>query len=210
VIRRCEKQLGESVETLDSMEKLARSHSGDQKARTMAKVRSYKEQLGRAKEGLRNAQNTSNRNDLLGGSSGDDLHAQGLDQRSRLLAADKRLEDSNNRLQNSKKTVANVESMGTEVLGTLGQQRKQLEKTKDHLDSTDAAIGRSSKLIKTMARRTITNKLIILLVIFMLLGVIGIIIYFKWLKKPSNQNNKPAASQTPTPTPHKNATLNTW
>jgi hypothetical protein len=93
-----------------------------------------------------------------------------------------------------------------QVLGTLGQQRKQLENTKNNLMNADENIGRSGKVIRTMARRMVTNKLIMILIILVLIGTIGLIIYFKYIKgsgkSSSSGSASSAAAASATPSAH--------
>lgn len=54
--------------------------------------------------------------------------------------------------------------------------------------------------MRSMARRVVTNKLIMALIVLVILGIIALVIYFKWFAVP-DPSPTPAPAPTPTPTP---------
>ncbi len=54
---------------------------------------------------------------------------------------------------------------------------------RDNLAESDSNIARASRAIRTMANRNMTNKIVLVLVIFALIMTIVLIIYYKFFKK---------------------------
>eukprot|EP00163_Fabomonas_tropica_P004730 TRINITY_DN1417_c0_g1_i1.p1 TRINITY_DN1417_c0_g1~~TRINITY_DN1417_c0_g1_i1.p1 ORF type:complete len:186 (-),score=42.66 TRINITY_DN1417_c0_g1_i1:227-784(-) len=179
----------------------ARSLSPSMKSQLQSRMRGYKENIQRLKTDLRKATVAfaqADREALFQGH--DDYHVTSMDQRTRLLAATERLDDSTRRLDDTHSTVLQTEQLGVDILSTLHGQRQQLEGTRDNLRRADENIGRSGRILRSMARRVITNKIIIAFIILVLLASIMLIIYFKWIKKDSPKKN-------PNPTPSPNTFL---
>jgi len=73
-----------------------------------------------------------------------------------------------------------TEEIGTGVIQELGQQREVLIRTRERLVDTDVELGRSRRILQTMYRGAITNKLILALIIFLEIGILTGLIYYKF------------------------------
>eukprot|EP00668_Euglena_longa_P041149 GGOE01054151.1.p1 GENE.GGOE01054151.1~~GGOE01054151.1.p1 ORF type:complete len:224 (+),score=48.26 GGOE01054151.1:86-757(+) len=121
------------------------------------------------------------REELLGSKTTEDDVAS--DERTRLLVGTYRLEKASQSLAASKRVAAECEVIGQDIMTNLGQQRDTIERSTNMTRETNAELTRASKGISLMQRRAVTNKLIVAFVILGLLVAIGIIIWFKWLRR---------------------------
>ncbi|KAG5520126.1 hypothetical protein PMAC_001202 [Pneumocystis sp. 'macacae'] len=76
-----------------------------------------------------------------------------LDQRNRLLAGTRKLEESSERLKNAERVANETKEIGANILKDLGYQREQIILTRNTLIETDSYLDRSMRTLKTMARR---------------------------------------------------------
>jgi vesicle transport through interaction with t-SNAREs protein 1 len=88
--------------------------------------------------------------------------------------------------------VAETETIGENIMTNMNTQRGQLEKAAGNVSETRRATDKAKKILKGMAWRAVTNKIILWLVILFLLVGIGLVVYFDFVKaKPA-----PAAAGT--------------
>lgn len=76
-----------------------------------------------------------------------------------------------------------TEQVGTEVLGELGTQRETLTRTRDRLINTDAELSRSKRIIRSMSHHVLYNKILLIIIILLEMGILGGIIYWKFFMK---------------------------
>eukprot|EP00669_Euglena_mutabilis_P002983 TRINITY_DN13819_c0_g1_i1.p1 TRINITY_DN13819_c0_g1~~TRINITY_DN13819_c0_g1_i1.p1 ORF type:complete len:222 (-),score=103.82 TRINITY_DN13819_c0_g1_i1:131-796(-) len=122
----------------------------------------------------------ADREELVGPAAADELSA---DERTRLLMGTHRLERSSQSIAASKRIAAECETIGQDIMTSLGRQRDTIERTTNMVSETSAELSRASKGITLMQRRSVTNKLILALVILGLLAAIAVIIWFKFLRR---------------------------
>ena len=198
--------MDEAESLLQQMDMEARSLSGQVRGQLQGRCRKYRDNINHLKADHKKALasvNAGKRDELFQG-AGDDYAVTSMDQRTRLLASTDRLNSSTSRLESSHRTILQTEELGRDVLTNLHGQREQLQNTRDNLRKADDNIGRSSRVLRTMGRRVITNKIIMALIILVLLASILLIVYFKWIKKPSDDDDKKdkkKADESPEPSP---------
>ncbi|GLC35551.1 hypothetical protein PLESTB_000194800 [Pleodorina starrii] len=172
----------EADNIIKKMDMEARSVAPDRSKQLQNKVKEYKADLASLKEQLSKARAAS-------GSDYDAARAElglGMDyasssqsQRDRMLSATSKLEQSNDRLQQGKKLLVETEELGTGILANLAAQRETILHSRDALHGADDNIGKARKILSSMGRRMLQNKLIMFGIIGFLLAAIIIIIYFK-------------------------------
>ncbi|CAI0391011.1 unnamed protein product [Linum tenue] len=101
------------------------------------------------------------------------------DQRERLTMSIDRLNQSSDRIKDSRRTVLETEELGVTILEDLHQQRQTLLHAHNKLHGVDDAIDKSKKVITSMSRRISRNKWIVGSVIAALVFAIILIISFK-------------------------------
>lgn len=69
------------------------------------------------------------------------------------------------------------------ITETLNKDRETLMRAKDKLEFVDETMDDSRRIIRNMARRVATNRCILAVIILLLLGAIGLILYLSWGRK---------------------------
>lgn len=174
--------LEDAESLIRKMDLEARSLPPSVKAALLAKLREYKTDLNNLKTEVKritssNA-NQAARDDLLESGMADTQMAS-ADQRGRLLMSTERLNQSSDRIRESRRTMLETEDLGVSILQDLHQQRQSLLHTHNTLHGVDDNISRSKKILTNMSRRMSRNKWIIGSVISVLVIAIILILYFK-------------------------------
>ncbi|KAI8046637.1 vesicle transport through interaction with t-SNAREs homolog 1B [Drosophila gunungcola] len=75
-------------------------------------------------------------------------------------------------IQRSNQIAIETENMGTEVLGELGEQRESLLRTTRRLEDADQDLSKSRVIIRKLGREVLYNKIILILIILLELGIL--------------------------------------
>ncbi|EXB38553.1 Vesicle transport v-SNARE 13 [Morus notabilis] len=198
--------LDDADNLIKKMDLEARSLQPSLKARLLAKLREYKADLDNFKSevkriSLPNA-NLTARDELFESGMAEGVSASG-NQRDRLMMSTERLNQSSDRIKESRRTMLETEELGVSILHDLHQQRQSLlHAHKTYLDfcvvysvriiwrialnlasrplhGVDDNIIKSKKVLTAMSRRMSRNKWIIGSIIAALVLAILFIIYFK-------------------------------
>ncbi|XP_068642438.1 vesicle transport v-SNARE 13-like [Aristolochia californica] len=160
----------------------ARSLQPSVKGVLLAKLREYKSDLNNLKNEVKNLTsanaNQFAREELLESGMKDTLMAS-ADQRTRLLMSTEKLDQSSNRIKESRRTMLETEELGVSILQDLHQQRQSLLHANNTLHAVDDNIGKSKKILTTMSRRMSRNKWIVSTIIGVLIFAIILILVFK-------------------------------
>ncbi|XP_039126750.1 vesicle transport v-SNARE 13-like [Dioscorea cayenensis subsp. rotundata] len=174
--------LDDAEALIRKMDLEARSLQPTVKAMLLAKLREYKSDLNNLKSELKRItsanSNNKTREDLLELGMADTLAAS-TDQRGRLLMSTERINQSSERIKESRRTMLETEELGVSILQDLHQQRQSLLHAHNTLHGVDDNIGKSRKILGAMSRRMDRNKWIIGTVIVVLVLAILLILYFK-------------------------------
>ncbi|KAL2539470.1 Vesicle transport v-SNARE 11 [Abeliophyllum distichum] len=173
----------EDAETLiRKMDLEARSLPLSVKATLLAKLREYKTDLNNLKTEVKRITsangNQEMRDELLESGMADTAMVS-ADQRARLLMSTQRLNQSSERVRESRRTMLETEELGVSILQDLHQQRQSLLHANNTLHGVDDNISRSKKILANVSRRMNRNKWIIGSIIAFLIVVIILILYFK-------------------------------
>lgn len=158
----------------------ARSLQPSVKAVLLAKLREYKADLNKLKREVKkiSSGNQVSREELLESGMADG-HAVSMDQRQRVAMSTERLNQSSDRITESRRTMLETEDLGVSILQDLHQQRETLLHSHNKLHGVDDAIDKSKKILTAMSRRMSRNKLIVGSIIAALVLAIILILYFK-------------------------------
>jgi vesicle transport through interaction with t-SNAREs 1 len=191
-----EKHLERAERYLTSMEREARN-ALTMRGQMEGKVRNYNEELRKVRRDLDRARHdlkaslgvsavgSSRRGGGGGGGTGqrdsfdDDYEVVSSEQRTRLLSGEERIDAQRDRLGNIYDIGVQNEDIGVEILGDLHEQRETLIRARDKLDDVDDNMNRARSLLKDIACRAISNKLLLIAVNLLLLGAIGLTLYLK-------------------------------
>ena len=162
----------------------AQSAPGAYRSSLMSRSRGYKAQLELLKKEYQKAvQASNNRTELLGNTT-DWNQGGGREDaaRSRMAEGLASLERGAQSVQRSERVAAETDEVGIQIIGDLDDQRDTLLRTRDKLHETDADLSRSRRILNTMAMKVATNKVLLVVVIFLELAVIAGIVYLKFIK----------------------------
>ncbi|KJE94506.1 hypothetical protein CAOG_05139 [Capsaspora owczarzaki ATCC 30864] len=195
-IKAVEKEIVQADEIVQGMELELKNAPAQFRPRLQTKLKTYQNELARIKKELRGLTNSGNRDDLLGGGSGagspagfggrsayQDVEAQSNDQRSRILDSHDRLNRTTGRLDNAQRVAAESEAIGQDILGELGTQRETIVRVRGRLHETDDNLTRSRRILNGMYYRIIQNRLIMYIIVLVLMGILGIVVYMRFFKK---------------------------
>eukprot|EP00357_Protocruzia_adherens_P020094 CAMPEP_0115005964 /NCGR_PEP_ID=MMETSP0216-20121206/20202_1 /TAXON_ID=223996 /ORGANISM="Protocruzia adherens, Strain Boccale" /LENGTH=220 /DNA_ID=CAMNT_0002372425 /DNA_START=459 /DNA_END=1121 /DNA_ORIENTATION=+ len=148
------------------------------------KIKGYKSQLNdykgtydRMSDGFQRQQNR----DALMGSGG--AAQTSNDPREKLLQNQGMLDDQEDRLVDSKKAAYQSEDIAVNVLTELKHQRNVINRAHANNQEVDHNLHKSDRVIRTMGRRTLVNKLILWVLIILLFAADIIVLIVKLKKK---------------------------
>ena len=90
------------------------------------------------------------------------------------------LERTSQSLYRTTQVALESEEIGTGVIQELSQQREVLVCTRERLTDTDAELGRSRRILKSMSRVAMTNKLVLIVIILLEVCILAGLIYYKF------------------------------
>ena len=186
-LRQADTQITEAESLLRRMDLEARSASANTKTTLLARLKDYKADLANLKKECRSAAapggaagtDAAQRAEL---GLGEDFASTAAGQRQRLLDGTARVNASGERIRQSRQTLAETEELGSEILGNLHAQRETIVHARDTLYEADDNIGQSRRVLVSMARRALTNKIIMGGVILVLIAAIFLIVYYKFIR----------------------------
>uniref|UniRef100_A0A3P8SDN5 Vesicle transport through interaction with t-SNAREs 1B n=1 Tax=Amphiprion percula TaxID=161767 RepID=A0A3P8SDN5_AMPPE len=103
-------------------------------------------------------------------------------QRALLLQGTDALNNASQSIERSQRIAAETEQIGTDIIEELGEQREQLDRTRNRLVNTGENLSRSRKILRAMSRRLVTNKLLLAVIILMELAILGAVVYLKFFR----------------------------
>ncbi|KAM0979834.1 hypothetical protein ACFX13_015905 [Malus domestica] len=167
---------------LRKMELEARSLQPSVKAALLAKLRGYKADLNNLKSQLKRMAspvvNFAARDELLEPGMADSLMTSN-DQQGRLLMTTDRLNQSTDRIKESRRAMLETEELGVSILQDLHQQRQSLLHAHNTLRGADESISKSKKVLTAMTRSMNRNKWIVGSIIGVFAVAILFILYLK-------------------------------
>lgn len=174
--------LDEAETLIKKMDLEVRSLQPSIRATLFTKLREYKSDMNNLKSELKRITsanpNQVARDELLESGMADTLMVS-ADQRGRLLMSTERLNQSSDRVKESRRTMLETEELGVSILQDLHQQRQSLLHAHNTLHGVDDNIGKSRKILTAMSRRMSRNKWIIGSIIIALVLAVILILYFK-------------------------------
>lgn len=107
------------------------------------------------------------------------------DSRNRQVVLEGRavLERTGESIARSNQIAIETETVGTEVLSELGDQRETLLRAKGRLTNADEQLDNSKNILRQMGRNVLYNKLILILIIVLETAILGTVSYLRFFKK---------------------------
>nr|XP_056707400.1 vesicle transport through interaction with t-SNAREs homolog 1B [Euleptes europaea] len=103
-------------------------------------------------------------------------------QRVLLLQGTESLNRASQSIERSHQIAAETDQIGTDIIEELGDQREQLERTKSRLVNTNENLSKSRKILRSMSRRLMTNKLLLSVIIILEVAILAGIVYYKFFR----------------------------
>ncbi|XP_069806094.1 vesicle transport through interaction with t-SNAREs homolog 1B [Dendropsophus ebraccatus] len=104
-------------------------------------------------------------------------------QRALLLQGHESLNRTTDSIARSHCIAAETDAIGQNIVEELGEQREQLERTKDRLINTGENLSKSRKILRSMSRKIVTNKLLLSIIIILEIIILGAVVYVKFFRK---------------------------
>ncbi|XP_037707582.1 vesicle transport through interaction with t-SNAREs homolog 1A [Drosophila subpulchrella] len=92
------------------------------------------------------------------------------------------LQRTTDSIQRSNQIAIETETMGAEVLGELGEQRESLLRTTRRLEDADQDLSKSRVIIRKLGREVLYNKIILILIILLEVGILVGLLVLKFAK----------------------------
>uniref|UniRef100_A0A3B5L5F5 Vesicle transport through interaction with t-SNAREs 1B n=1 Tax=Xiphophorus couchianus TaxID=32473 RepID=A0A3B5L5F5_9TELE len=171
LVRTFDERQGEAEEVLQGMEEELRGAPSSYRNAMSAKLRLYRRDLGKLQRDMKTSCEHQN------------SHTHLQSQRALLLQGTEYLNNASQSIERSQRIAAETDQIGTDIIEELGEQREQLDRTRDRLMNTGENLSRSRKILRAMSRRLMTNKLLLAVIILMELGILGAVVYLKFFRK---------------------------
>ncbi|KAL4630385.1 hypothetical protein GN956_G16160 [Arapaima gigas] len=189
LVREFDEKLGEAEEMLQGMDKELLVAPPSFRNAMASKLRLYRRDLGKLQRDVKSSDPSVG----ISGRPGDgtyNLYAsqneqstQAQSQRALLLEGTESLHRATQSIERSQRIAVETEHIGTDIIEELGEQREQLDRTRDRLVHTGENLSRSRRILRSMSRRIVTNKLLLSVIILMELAILGAVVYLKFFRK---------------------------
>mgnify|MGYP001467954220 CR=1 FL=1 len=187
LVRDFDEKQQEANETLAEMEEELRYAPLTFRNPMMSKLRNYRKDLAKLHREVRSTPLTAapgGRGDLKYGTyTLENEHLNRLQsQRALLLQGTESLNRATQSIERSHRIATETDQIGTEIIEELGEQRDQLERTKSRLVNTNENLSKSRKILRSMSRKVITNKLLLSVIILLELAILVGLVYYKFFR----------------------------
>ncbi|KAL8592687.1 hypothetical protein ACOMHN_037627 [Nucella lapillus] len=174
-VRQAEKLFEEATELLEQMDLEAKEQDSRDRQKYTTRIRSYKAELSKQQTDMKRARLgvDSCRDELLG----EDTH-DSEDQRARLLDNTERLDRSSRKLEQGYRIAVETEEVGSQIIEDLSNQRETLQRARGRLHDMDTTLGKSSRVMSSMMKRIIQNRVMLIGIGLLIVITIAVAIYF--------------------------------
>ncbi|XP_048842367.1 vesicle transport through interaction with t-SNAREs homolog 1B [Brienomyrus brachyistius] len=192
LVRDFDEKVGEAEEMLQGMEKELRIAPSSFRNSMSAKLRLYRRDLGKLQRDMKSSEASLGFSGRPGESghgsygvyaSQNEQSTQAQSHRALLLQGTETLHRATQSIERSQRIAVETENIGNDIIEELGEQREQLDRTRDRLVHTGENLSRSRKILRSMSRRLMTNKLLLSVIILMELAILGAVVYLKFFRR---------------------------
>lgn len=161
------------------MDTEARTAPLQYRAEMLASVRSFRSRLGLLRSSYRSVSRLSS----VSGENGARGRVVGDGHREKVIAGVRSLERTGESIYRAQQVAVETEEVGGVIIEDLGTQREALERTRNRLVETDLELGRSRKVLQKMYINVISNKIILVCIILIEVGILAGLVYWKYFSK---------------------------
>ncbi|XP_054470137.1 vesicle transport through interaction with t-SNAREs homolog 1B [Anoplopoma fimbria] len=190
LVRTFDERHGEADEVLQGMEEELRAAPSTYRNAMSTKLRMHRRDLGKLQRDMKtSATGFGSSSQTVEGSNHGIYSSQNQQsthlqsQRALLLQGTDSLNNATQSIERSQRIAAETDQIGTDIIEELGEQREQLDRTRNRLADTGENLSRSRKILRAMSRRLVTNKLLLAVIILMELAILGAVIYLKFFRR---------------------------
>ncbi|XP_054652993.1 vesicle transport through interaction with t-SNAREs homolog 1B [Dunckerocampus dactyliophorus] len=186
LMRTFDERKGEAEEILQGMEEELHDAPPSYRNPMRTKLRLYQRDLAKLQRDMKNSAAGSQTSDGTHGgiySSQNRQSTRMQSQRALLLQGTESLHNASQSIERSQRLAAETEHIGSDIIEELGEQREQLDRTRNRLENTGENLSRSRKILRSMSRRLMTNKLLLGVIILMELAILGAVVYLKFFRR---------------------------
>ncbi|KAL8710425.1 MAG: hypothetical protein Q9220_005026 [cf. Caloplaca sp. 1 TL-2023] len=178
-VRLAERTLDEATELLGQMRIEKQNIPSATRSKVNQRFRNFESDIDAQKRKLKTL--SDDRKALFGNRYSDNPDSdQQLEQRQQLLSGTERLDRSSQRLRDSQRIANETEGIGRDTLADLQLQRETIQHTRMNMLESEGYVDRSVKILRGMARRMATNRIITVAIITVLVLLIIAVIYSKF------------------------------
>ncbi|XP_052106889.1 vesicle transport through interaction with t-SNAREs homolog 1B-like [Mytilus californianus] len=182
-IRHAERNIEEANFILQEMEGEAKMAPISYRSQQISRIRNYRRDLDNITKNVKKSKGATGRGSDNFGFDRDEQMA--ASQRNKLYQGTQSLNRATDSIARTHQIAAETDEIGVEIIDELGRQRETLGRTRDRLVDTDSNLSKSRKILKTMATRVMTNKMILIVIILLEVCGLGGVIYWKFFTKHS-------------------------
>lgn len=150
----------------------------------LSQVEQLKSDIAKQRTALQQANDAVNRSTLLAGSRPGKEGGDG--ERDRMVRTTEKAVRGTAKLHEAQAALAATEDTGIAVIDTLQQQREQILRTTDKAGDVNSLTDKARSIVIGIQRRAITNKFILFGAVIILLAMIGVVVYFGYIKSPKS------------------------
>ncbi|XP_022621842.1 vesicle transport through interaction with t-SNAREs homolog 1B [Seriola dumerili] len=190
LVRTFDERQGEAEEVLQGMEEELRAAPPSYRNAMGTKLRLYRRDLGKLQRDMKTSAPSFGSSSQAVGESHHGIYSSQnqqsthlQSQRALLLQGTESLNNASQSIERSQRLAAETEHIGTDIIEELGEQREQLDRTRNRLVNTGENLSRSRKILRAMSRRLMTNKLLLGVIILMELAILGAVVYLKFFRR---------------------------
>ncbi|XP_035206467.1 vesicle transport through interaction with t-SNAREs homolog 1B-like [Stegodyphus dumicola] len=186
--RDIQRELDDAYRLLDDLEEEVKAAPYPYRLQMNNRLKQYHQDLNALKKKLASSENSasSKRSQLLGSPnqpSNSFASNVAASNRGRLLQMNETIDRTTETVYRTQQIAAETDQIGIAVVDELGTQRESLIRTKERLVDTDANLTKSRKILRSMYRRVMTNKLILIVIIILEVAILGGVVYYKFFRK---------------------------
>jgi len=175
-----EHQIDEVKELLEQMDLEVHNLSSSEKPRYKGRVKSYQQDLANLEKDFRKSRIAlgSKAREQLVGEEGEGYDSAVEESRQRLLDNAERLERSGKKLDVGYKVCVETEEIGGRILEDLSSQRETITRARDRIHDMDSNLGKSSRVLSSISKRLLQNRLVLFFVGLVLFITVVLLIYY--------------------------------
>lgn len=186
--RDIQRDLDDAQRLLQDLEIEARAAPYSFRLMMNTRLKTYHQDINTLKKKVVQNENNfaaSSRNQLLGTTSQSinmPYSSNVASNRGRLLQINDTIDRTTQSVNRTQQIAAETDQVGIAVVDELGTQREALIRTKERLVDTDSNLSRSRKILRSMYRRVMTNKLILIVIIILEIAILCGIVYYRFIR----------------------------